>query len=268
MTHALLALGSNLGDRAAVLSAAVAAIGNLSRTRVLKHSDWHATRPIGGPGGQGEFLNGAALLETELPPGELKSELQGIERHLGRERAERWAARTVDIDLLLYGERVIDEPELEIPHPRMSFRPFVLAPAAEIAAEMIHPVLGASVGALWRHVQHARDVLAVCGGSAAERHSLAEQLRQRGLPLSELPDAVPQADCLFQQVAGSENISSGAIDDSAPKLVINLSGTWADLPKPLRGLPTLAIEGADQQRLIEAAAAIEAVWPDLCRAAP
>ena len=93
-------------------------------------------------------MNAAALLETDLPPAALLAALQDIERRLGRIRAERWGPRTIDLDLLLYDQLELETPELILPHPRMSFRRFVLGPAAEIAAEMAHPVCGNTIGGL------------------------------------------------------------------------------------------------------------------------
>ena len=106
-------------------------------------------RPIGGPAGQEPFLNAAALLETSLPPAELLARLQRIELHLGRTRETRWAARTLDLDLLLYDNLVLNTPYLTLPHPRMAFRRFVLEPAAEVAPEMAHPRLAGPSNACW-----------------------------------------------------------------------------------------------------------------------
>ena len=94
---------------------------------------------VGGPPDQGEFLNAAAVMETSITPLRFLEQLQRIESRHGRQRAERWAARTLDIDLLLYGDEVIETPMLTVPHPRMSFRRFVLEPAAEIAPRMFIP---------------------------------------------------------------------------------------------------------------------------------
>lgn len=147
-----LALGANLGDREATLRAAVEAIGALPGTRVLAVSPFHETAPVL-PGSaasapdQPAYLNGAMTVETNLPPRSLLSELQRIEREHGRVRskADRWAARTLDLDILLFDDLVIDEPGLTIPHPRMHERRFVLAPLADIAPDAMHPGLGKSV---------------------------------------------------------------------------------------------------------------------------
>lgn len=131
------ALGSNLGDRRAQLAAALAALRATAGVRVLAVSDWVETAPVGGPPGQGPYLNGVVELETTLEPRALLQRLLQIERVAGRVRAEgvRDGPRTLDLDLLLHGERRIDEPDLTVPHPRMEERVFVLQPLAQLAPE-------------------------------------------------------------------------------------------------------------------------------------
>ncbi|MCC6494266.1 MAG: 2-amino-4-hydroxy-6-hydroxymethyldihydropteridine diphosphokinase, partial [Pirellulales bacterium] len=102
MARALMALGSNLGDRPTLLRSALLALDRAPRSRLLKRSRSYATQPVGGPAGQDGFLNAAALIETQLPPQRLLDELHAIEHSLGRASAERWTARTIDLDLLLY----------------------------------------------------------------------------------------------------------------------------------------------------------------------
>lgn len=141
---ALVALGSNLGDRERTLALAFEALGALPGTRLLRRSSLHETAPVGGPP-QGPYLNAAAALSTRLPPLELLRALLRIEREQGRERGERWGPRTLDLDLLAYGALVMHSPELTLPHPRMAERRFVLVPLAEIAPDWVHPALGLRV---------------------------------------------------------------------------------------------------------------------------
>jgi 2-amino-4-hydroxy-6-hydroxymethyldihydropteridine diphosphokinase len=148
MAWCLLALGSNLGDRAELLCRAIDALSRLPHTRLTARSSWHETQPQGGPPGQGPFLNGAALLSTTLSPEALSSELLRIETALGRVRGERWGPRTIDLDLLLYDHEMRDAPELTLPHPRMASRRFVLAPAVEVAPWMVHPTSGWTIAQL------------------------------------------------------------------------------------------------------------------------
>ncbi|MGE3809498.1 MAG: 2-amino-4-hydroxy-6-hydroxymethyldihydropteridine diphosphokinase [Gemmataceae bacterium] len=145
---AYIALGSNLGDRQATLDQAVARLRSTPGITVKKVSSYVETEPVGGPPGQDKYLNAAAELEIALSPRALLDQLLHIEAELGRVRSEPNAPRTLDLDLLLYGDQVIDEPGLQVPHPRLHERVFVLQPLAEIAPGVRHPRLGRSVHGL------------------------------------------------------------------------------------------------------------------------
>lgn len=145
MTRVLLGLGSNLGDRDANLVAALDRLEEENALCVVAMSKVRTTAPVGGPP-QPDYRNAAALADTHLPPRKLLAAMQRAEERVGRRPGgERWGPRAVDVDLLLYGDEVVDEPDLKVPHPRMAERRFVLEPAAEIAPEMVHPVLGKTV---------------------------------------------------------------------------------------------------------------------------
>jgi 2-amino-4-hydroxy-6-hydroxymethyldihydropteridine diphosphokinase len=137
-----IALGSNLGDRERLLRDAVARLGEI--LEAIRVSSWHRTTPVG-VGPQPDFLNGAVIGRTALPPRALLDWLLDLERQFGRERPFPGAARTLDLDLILYGDAVIDEPGLIVPHPRFRERAFVLAPLAEIAPDWVDPVTGRTV---------------------------------------------------------------------------------------------------------------------------
>lgn len=130
-----IALGANVGDREATLRSALAALAAEPGVSLLGASSFHTTTPVGGPANQPMFLNAVAELSTTLSPRELLDVLLRIEGAHGRERTIRNGPRTLDLDLLLFGGRRIDEPELTVPHPRMWQRDFVLAPLRELCGE-------------------------------------------------------------------------------------------------------------------------------------
>ena len=152
ITPVAIALGSNLGDRASHLDFAVARLAGFITS--LRVSRWHETEPVD-VGPQPPFLNGAAVGETTLAAREVVDALLAIERERGRERPFAGAPRTLDLDLVLFGDQVLSEPGLTVPHPRFRERRFVLEPLGEVAPEMIDPVTGKTV----------KDLLAQITGS-------------------------------------------------------------------------------------------------------
>jgi len=135
---AYLGLGSNLGDRLANLQAAVELLRREERMRVVASSRVWETEPVGGPE-QPEYLNAVLRVETDRSPRELLDACLGVEAELGRVRAERWGPRTIDVDVLLYDERTVDEPDLVVPHPRLAERAFVVLPLLELEPDPILP---------------------------------------------------------------------------------------------------------------------------------
>jgi 2-amino-4-hydroxy-6-hydroxymethyldihydropteridine diphosphokinase len=144
---AYIALGSNLGDRKGNLDQALALLTQLPQSTLGRVSSYQETEPVGGPPGQGKYLNAAAELRTSLSAPELLRALLEVEKKMGRQRGARFGPRTIDLDLVLYGLEQLKLPEadLEVPHPRMHERLFVLGPLAEIAPLAVHPRLESTI---------------------------------------------------------------------------------------------------------------------------
>ena len=144
---AFIGLGANLGEPETQVRTAIAALGKLPKTRLVRASSLYRSAPVGYRD-QPEFVNAVAEIETELGPDALLKDLLAIEARFGRTRSFPNAPRTLDLDLLLYGDRIIAQPGLVVPHPRMDERAFVLAPLAEIAPDTIVPGKGTAAALL------------------------------------------------------------------------------------------------------------------------
>jgi 2-amino-4-hydroxy-6-hydroxymethyldihydropteridine diphosphokinase len=289
MPTCLLGLGSNLGDREATLRATLADITALPDVRMVQHSRWYRSQPVGGPPDQGEFLNAAAVIETTVAPLQLLEELGKLELRHGRQSAERWSARTIDIDILLYGNEVTETAMLTLPHPRMSFRRFVLESAAEIAPRMLHPTIGWPVERFLLHLHAAGDQLAIVSPSVEVRGRLAKLVRER-CAANEIQSPTfataehhwPSSWTSWLTLRPSSRESKSADEKPTPlpyaaaafpKLTILIDGPFAKpadklewstlVRRPGRG-PTLRLQTADPATIdMETLAAIAAVWPDL-----
>ncbi len=136
---AYISLGSNMGRRKKNIAAALSSLETTSAIEVARVSGLYETDAVGGPEDQPKYINAAAHLRTTLPPERLLRVCLNIEESLGRKREIRWGARTIDIDILLYGQVIHSTPELTLPHALMHERRFVLEPLAEIAPDVIHP---------------------------------------------------------------------------------------------------------------------------------
>lgn len=148
MPRAYIAVGANLGQREQNIERAIELLRQTPGVHVVKVSTLIETPAVGGPADSPPFLNGAIEIQSNLAPRELLDKLLRIEETLGRQRKEKWEPRIIDLDIVLFGDRVVDEPHLKIPHPLMHARRFVLEPLAQIAPELVHPVSKRTVSAL------------------------------------------------------------------------------------------------------------------------
>jgi len=147
-----IALGANLGDREKNMRNAHGHIMRLEGIQPGKISKFYETAPFGGPA-QPMFLNAALEIKTSMSPHQLLEELQRIELHMGRIRKEKWGPRTIDLDIVFFGDRIVEDAQLKIPHPLMHERMFVLEPLAEIAPNAAHPVLKKTVFQMYQELK-------------------------------------------------------------------------------------------------------------------
>jgi 2-amino-4-hydroxy-6-hydroxymethyldihydropteridine diphosphokinase len=162
MVKAYLGLGSNMGDREYNAKEAIGLLGD--KCKILRISSLYETEPVGYVN-QDWFLNCVVEVETELEPRELLSFLQSIEERLKRTRRVKYGPRTIDLDILFYGDMMIDSDDLRIPHPRLHERLFVLAPLSEISPDYVHPVLKKSIGELASALKNPEKVELYIPGS-------------------------------------------------------------------------------------------------------
>jgi len=224
-------------------------------------SRFHETRPVGGPAHQGAFLNGACLIETDLPPQDLLGALFAVENTLHRRRDERWGERTIDLDLLVYDDLVIESPELTLPHPRMATRRFVLEPCAEIAAELPFPPSACTIRDLLDNISAPHPLVAVVGVPGSGAHEVATAV----------------ADATLARLIRAPAAAGGAAAHTAAGLLEHVEGCrrplladdWKDDPHGtvadywLDAIPAVAVEHVAEREWPSFAAAYERLARDV-----
>lgn len=234
MACCLIGCGSNQGARREQLDRAIELLGVMPGITMRAVSRHRETRPIGGPPDQDPFLNGACLIDTELWPHELLGVLSAVENTLHRDRTERWGPRTLDLDILLYDQlvldnEVVDGSALTIPHPRMTTRRFVLEPAVEIAPGLLHPLSRCSLSDLLDNISQAHLHVAIVGapgsGAAAVAGAVADATLAR---LVQAPAVLPWRKRAGLPDGGDPDAAwSAALSACARPLEIS---TWPDDP--------------------------------------
>jgi 2-amino-4-hydroxy-6-hydroxymethyldihydropteridine diphosphokinase len=220
-TPVWIGLGSNLGDRRTVLDDAIAGLSEVPGVVVRAVSTYHETSPVGGPPGQGPFLNAAAHLETTLDPYQLLAVLQRIEDQAGRVRVVRWGERTLDLDILIFGTKFLDTKELKLPHPRLAFRRFVLAPLVEIAPNIVDTMTKRTIADLLANVERTPRLLALEGPGSLITESVFRRL------VDDLPAfAIAEQDLIKMPDDDNDPFSSFS-ETIERKVNVLHSGFWA-----------------------------------------
>lgn len=231
MPHCLISFGSNLGDRFSRIAAAARRIVADPVVTHFSASRLFETPAIGGPRGQEPFLNGVARIETTATARGVLAMLQRVEAELGRERAVRWDARSIDLDVVLYGDFLGHSTTLSVPHPRYTARRFVLVPAAEVAAAWRDPRFGWTIGEMAEHLTRGVPSMALVGGERQLRETLCHELTQRFSIMTfadpEKPIALdeprPWVSAFLPSLPAKESPRAGAVE--TPRLVAHLQWT-------------------------------------------
>lgn len=226
MARCLVSFGANLGDASGTIRAAVALLREKlgGSHACLKLSRFFRTPPIGGPTGQPPFVNAVAAVSTERNVWEMWNAVREVEFQLGRTRNQRWEARPIDIDILIYDDQRIWTPQFKVPHPRMCMRRFILAPAVDVAAEWADPVTGQTILELYENVRSGPSSLTLVAGQQDVATNLLQQAARQALARWRTHEGLSSqlSDLRWVEVSNSleENARAG---DAASKLVVVLA---------------------------------------------
>ncbi len=155
-------VGSNLGDKLENCLKAIEMVDNISGCRLIAQSDFFRTEPVGVEG-HDWYVNGVISIEADIPAHQLLNSLLAIEAGLGRERKKKWDPRTIDLDILLLGQDIIEENDLTVPHPFMHSRKFVLVPMVQLSPDLVHPTLGKTMTDLLENMPEEDQVVSPLG---------------------------------------------------------------------------------------------------------
>jgi 2-amino-4-hydroxy-6-hydroxymethyldihydropteridine diphosphokinase len=234
MPKSLIGLGANLQHPERIIVDAVQRLGSLPAVKVFGLSRVYETTPVGGPPGQNIFLNAAVLIESAYEASDLLTVLQKLETALGRTREIRWGPRVIDLDLLLYDNVVNNSPELILPHPRMTFRRFVLHPCCDIAPDMVHPTTGLALEKLLNHLDKTPNYIVFRGGTEKERTTIMKAARRallprgielKGISQSNVPTSIDSKTWLMGDWSGdlAAFAPEGKSKIQSPKLLVSLT---------------------------------------------
>ena len=241
MAICLIALGANIGDKERTIESAIRMISASNSNRILHASKIYQTVPIGGPAGQQSFANAALLVETEETSQQVLNLLLQIEVNFGRQREIRWQARTLDLDLLLYDKQILATARFVLPHPRMTFRRFVLEPAAEIAADLMHPIAEMTIGQLLSTINLPSKLVLILCDHPKSVENLSQQIGKKE-KISAAFDWQQAQQLLRRQSGSSEPVLFFTSIKAGNELVSNLTPQ----PKLLVALIDCQPDRADQ----------------------
>ncbi len=266
MALALVAFGANIGDSKETLTRAIGLLAEQPEIVIGTRSRWYRTMAVGGPVGQDDFMNGALTLETTLVPLELLAVLYQVEQQLGRKRRIRWDARTLDLDLLLYEAQTLSQEGLLLPHPRMTFRRFVMQPAVEVAPKMIHPVLRCRLKVLLQRLEAGPERLLITGGTEQERGKVQSRVQAIAAQRQAMVGTAVsiKTEAVYKGTEEAKlHISLDRYEDVLKVAAAKNVLTSDSLSKePQQGLPTLWVGGYNSRQVLqEIQAAFESVWP-------